>query len=741
MTRPTLGALGAALLLGASVLAPADAQTGAALNYEDADLRAVAEDISIRTGRTFIVDPTLAGTVNIISPADADLSPDEVWEVFLASLQLNGYTAVPIGDREYKIVRSQQALREGGEQGAAAGSAVTRLVQLRFVDVRNAANAVRALIADTGLVQPIVENNSLIVADTAANVQRVVELLRELDVDNSVVRPVTLTNAPASEVASTLVEIISSQTGPEGGRAGAVSVVPVDATNQIILRGNPDEVRRLVPIVQELDSAGGNRVGFDAIYLNHANAEQVVELLRGLLPGQVGAAVGGEGGAPPGAGFGGPQTTISFDEGTNAVVVNAPPDTQRLVRSIVRRLDIRRPQVMIEAIVVEISNTTAKELGVQYLSGGDGFPASIGSFPGSGPNIVSAAGAAYFLGPGADSVTGGQRVVVDANGNPIVDNSEVNPALVSVSGQLVEAAVGQLLNFSGFAAGFADRTDDGSVYGVLLNAIQSDANSNVLDTPFTIALDNQPARLQVGQEIPIVTGRATGDDFTGGVFANVEREDIGTILEVTPQINEGNTVQLEINLEVSSIGAFAGPTQDIITNKSVINTVATAESGETLVIGGLVGNDRQNTESKVPILGDIPLLGNLFKGQSRQRSDQTLMIFIRPTIIRDSLTARAATARKYDYTVQQQNRADRNKRGPSRLEQLEEEFLGTGTFTPPRVRGQVGADADGGAEPLPPRSEIEVVRPADASEPPADTPVPSEKPSDVIVGQAAVGLR
>jgi general secretion pathway protein D len=734
MTKPNrktrLKAFAGPLALAAS-LALAIAQDGASLNYEDADLRAVAEDISIRTGRNFVIDPTLAGTVNIISPADADLDPDEVWELFLASLQLNGYTAVPQGDNTYKIVRSQQALREGGPSGTSAGSAVTRLVQLRYVDARNAANAVRALVADTGLVQPIVENNSLIVADTAANVARVVELLRELDVDNSIVRPLTLQNAPASEVAATLLEIISAQSGPEGRRAGAVSVVPVDATNQLILRGNPQEVGRLVPIVRELDSAGGNRVGLDAIYLNHADAEQVVTLLRELLPNQIGG--GGEG-APPGAGFGS-DVSIGFDAATNAVVVNAPPDTQRLVRSIVSRLDIRRPQVLIEAIIVEISDQTARELGVQYLSGGDGFPVSAASFPGSGPNLVSAAGAAYFLGPGAESIAGGQERIVGANGETIVVDRNTNPALTSVAGQLVEAAVGDLLNYSGFLTGFADQTSDGSVYGVLLNAIRSDSRSNILNTPSITVLDNEAARLQVGQEIPITTGRATGDDFTGGVFANIERKDIGAILEVTPQINEGNTVQLAINLELSSIASFAGPNQDIITNESVVTTKTAVDSGETIVIGGLIDSSASNVESKVPLLGDIPLLGNLFKGQSRQQSDRTLMIFIRPTIIRDNATARAVTARKYDYVAQQQNKADKRRRNePSRLEELEDNILGTGGFAPPPPRRDLGAEAPG----LPGTEEIEVVTPAADGLEDLEVPEPAEP---IIVGEPAVGLR
>ncbi|MBB4657625.1 type II secretion system secretin GspD [Parvularcula dongshanensis] len=700
MTTTRLRGIAATLLLGTALLAaaPAAAQQGAALNYEDADLRAVANDISIRTGRTFIIDPTLAGTVNIISPADADLTPDEVWEVFLATLQLNGFTAVPIGDREYKIVRSQQALREGGTGGQAVGAdTVTRLVPLRNVDVREAANAVRALVADTGLATPITETNTLIVADTAANVERVVRLIEEMDVDNSVVRPVSLQNAPASEVAATLTQIINEQAA-NGRRPGSVSVVPNDATNQIILRGNPQEVRKYVPIIQELDTAGASRVGLDAIYLRHADAEKVVELLRGVLGDQL---TGGEGGGAPGVGFG-PQTSLAFDEATNAVVVNAPPDTQRLVRSIVAQLDIRRPQVLIEAIVVEISNTTARELGVQYLSGGEGFPVTAAAFPGSGPSLVSAAGAAYFLGPGSDSISGG-RTVTTENGTVIEDTGSQNPALQSVAGSLVEAAVGQLLNFSGFIGGFADRTDDGSVYGVLLNAIQSDSRSNILNTPSVIVMDNMPARLQVGQEIPITTGRASGDDFNGGVFSSIERQDIGSILEVTPQINEGNTVQLEINLELSSISAFAGPNQDIITNKSVVTTTAAAESGSTLVIGGLIGNNRSNNESKVPILGDIPLLGNLFKGQTREQTDRTLMIFIRPTIIRDPLTADAVTARKYDYAAQEQNRADRRRRdSTSRIEMLESDILGTGGYVvpaPPRGGAEGGFPVEG--EPAP----------------------------------------
>ena len=290
--------------------------------------------------------------------------------------------------------------------------------------------------------------------------------------------------------------------------------------------------------------------------------------------------------------------------------------------------------------------------------------------------LVSAAGAAYFLGPGSDDIQGGVETTTLPDGSVIRTPRDGNQALAGISGEIVQAAVRDLLSFNGFLAGFADITDDGSVYGVLLNAIQSDADSNVLSTPFTTVLDNETARLQVGQNVPIVSGRASGDDFNGGVFASVEREDVGTILEVTPTINDGNTVRLQTSLELSSISAFAGPNQDIILDKSQVSNDFLADDGQIVVIGGLVSNQESSTESKVPLLGDIPLLGNLFKGSSRSSSDQMLMIFIRPTIIRDAETARLATIRKYDYARQREMEAAGTRRGPSRLDVLQEEVLG-----------------------------------------------------------------
>ncbi|MEM9234603.1 MAG: hypothetical protein AAGA69_10270, partial [Pseudomonadota bacterium] len=389
-------------------------------------------------------------------------------------------------------------------------------------------------------------------------------------------------------------------------------------------------------------------------------------------------------------------SSVAFHKPTNALIVNSSPETQRLVRGIVNRLDIRRPQVLIEAVVVEISNTTARELGVQYVSGGGDVPLSAASFGATSPNVISAAGAALFL---ADDQTGETRVTERVVDGQIVRTTEEvfdqNDPATQIAGQLVEAAVGELLSFDGFLIGAGGDDGNGGVYGVLLSAIQSDGQSNILQVPSTVLLDNEEALLQVGQEIPIITGEAVGSDFQGG-FRQIERKDVGTILKVKPQINAGNTVRLEISLEISSIGVFSAMSQGPITNKSLVETVTLAEDGQTLVIGGLIDNARQDTESKVPLLGDIPVVGNLFKGQNRQEEKSTLMVFIRPTILRDGLASDSVTARKYDYVRQQQLR--RSKDNKARIDDVMQNYLGHDIgYTPPPEGDEDGETVEGTA--------------------------------------------
>jgi general secretion pathway protein D len=663
-------------LVGAAALMaplPAGAQSGTTLNYEDADLKVVAAEIADRTGYSFILDPRLSGRVNIVSPPGVRLSPEEVFEVFLATLQVNNFTAIPTGDRSYKIVPIEQGAREGGPVGRSsiAGSTVTRIFPLSNIDAANAAAQLRGLVGPQGLILAVRESNSLIVVDNSRNVDRVRQVLAEIDTDDTVVRSVTLENGEASQVAQALNEILS-QPGGDRALGGSVQVIPSVGTNQVILRGSPGQVQRALPIVQQLDTAGGIRGNFDAIYLNHADGEELVPIISQLIGG--GSGSGGQGGEGAAATASANGIIVTFHKPTNAILLNAPPDAQRTIRQLIAQLDIRRPQVLIEAIVVEIANNTARELGVQYLSGGDGLPVTAASFTDTRPNLLSAAGAAFFLAEDTDQTFTRETLPDGTTRDVPVQNRD--PNIAALSGQLVQAAVSDLLSFNGFLAGFGEVTEDGGVYGVLLSALQSDSRSNVLSTPFEVVLDNQPARLQVGQEIPIVTGEAVGTDFQGG-FRNIERQDIGTILEVTPQITDGNAVTLEVNLEVSSLTAFTALSDSPILQKSALTTSFSVDNGQTIVIGGLVDNDQRSVETKVPLLGDIPLLGNLFKGQTRSEEETTLMVFIRPTIIRDGADIGAVTAKKYDFARQRQLQAERRTRGPARIDRVQQELMGT----------------------------------------------------------------
>lgn len=699
--------LSAVAALCALVPAAAEAQAGrTVLNYEDADLKAVAAEVANRTGYQFVLDPRLQGRVNIVSPPGMGLTPDEIFEVFVATLEVNNFTAVPTGDRIYKIVPIEQGARDAGpvDAPAAGGGTLTRIVPLDHIDARLAAGSLRGIVGQQGLIIPIQESNALIVVDTARNVGRIVEVLDTIDVDDSVVRTVSLENADATQVAETVTEIVG-QAGGERGTAGRVEVIANPGTNQIVLKGSPAQVSRLLPVIDQLDTAGRVRGNFGAIYLNHTNGEALVPIITELITGRAQTVGGGGGVGGPGGGAGGagapPSNSgpiVTFHKPTNAILVNAPPEMQRTIRQLVAQLDIRRPQVLIEAIVVEIANNTARELGVQYLSGGDSIPITGASFTDTRPNLITAAGAAYFL---TEDLSQPTEVIIGENGRETVVNPDpVDPNVLALSGQLVQAAVSDLLSFNGFLAGFGDTTEEGGVYGVLLSAIQSDSRSNVLSTPFTVVLDNEAARLSVGQEIPVVTGEAVGTDFQGG-FRSIERQDVGNILEVTPQINDGDSVTLEIKLEISSLTAFTAQAEAPIVQKAISETRLVADNGQTIVIGGLVDNDQRNTQSKVPWLGDIPLLGNLFKGQNRSEEETTLMVFIRPTIIRDAETANLVTAKKYDFARQRQLAAERRRQGPSRLERLDAELLGMpgGARLDPLVRP---VDEDEQLEPLTP---------------------------------------
>lgn len=641
------------------------------LNYDEADIRAVVDEIAVRTGRTFLLDPRVTGRITVKSPPGGQLCADEAWELFQAMLRVNGFAATPIGALKYKIVPVQDAPRSAGPVGGGeGGDLVTEIVRLQFVDAREAAANLSQIINERGVAAPVRSSNAVILVDTADNMVRLKEVLSQIDRDITVYRTIPLNNAAAADVVRVVSGLAKEISEEGGGQTSQISVVPVEASNSVLIRAEPAMINKLSAVIAELDRIGGAKSDLSVISLNHADAEELAPLLREIANSQQ---AGGAEGQPAG-----PQrANISFHKATNSVIISGDADIQRTLQSVIAQLDVRRAQVLVEAIIVEISDSTARELGLQYFitgTQGSRVPFSTTNFSSAQPNILAAAGAA----------------LLDGRDGDIGDGDDFDNGLT-------DAAINSLLGINGLAFGGAGKTKDGVLFGAILTAIKQDRGSNVLSTPSVVTLDNQTASLSVGQEIPITTGEATGADFQNA-FRTVQRQQVGVILEVTPQINEGGTVTLEIVQETSSVARqIISTSTDLITNKRVISTTALVDDGDILVIGGLIDETREITEDKVPFLGDIPIAGNLFKTSGRSRERRNLMVFIRPTILRDQDTARAATRKKLDYL---RGREMLYKGEPvSDLDRLIEQVTGAAAASPPpaptaTTQGHAPADSD-----------------------------------------------
>ncbi|MEO1242365.1 MAG: type II secretion system secretin GspD [Pseudomonadota bacterium] len=644
------------------------------LNYEDADIRAVIDEIAIRTGRTFILDPAVQGRATIKSPPNGGVCADEAWALFQAMLRVNDFVATPIAADKYRIVPLQEAARTAGPVSADASGSdlVTQIVRLRYVDAREAAANLAQIIGNNGVVSPVRTSNAIILVDTADNVARLQRVLSELDRDTTIYRTIALNNASAIDVARVVSDLAREISEEQGSGQAKFSVTPVEASNSLLVRAEPLLMRRLESVIAELDRFGENASELTVVYLNHSNAEEMAPLLSDVANSV----------SPDDQeGSGRNRVTVSFHGPTNSLIINGDADIQRTLQNVIAQLDIRRPQVLVEAIIVDISDNTARELGVQYFLTGDNIPFSATNFS-RGPNILPAAGAALLDGDRFTDVFETPATVVTDDG--VTTNTETE----GIQSQLATQALQSLIGLQGFSIGGGFDIGDGNIFGGILTALKNDSNSNILSTPSVMTLDNQTARLQVGQEIPITTGETTGDNFQGA-FRTVDRQEVGVILEVTPQINEGDSVTMELVQEISSIaGPVIATSTDLITNKREITTTALVDDGEILVIGGLIDDQREIAEEKVPLLGDIPIVGNLFKQSSREQRRRNLMVFIRPTIIRDPDTARAATRRKFDYI---RAREILTSGAPiSEMERLIDQV--TGLEAPYQTPGDAGAD-------------------------------------------------
>ncbi len=686
-----------ALMLASA--APVHAQQ--TLNVRDADIRAFIQDAARVTGRTFIVDARVQGKVSVNT--DRPLSQSEYFEVFLSTLRANGLVAVPTTAGGYRIQPADVAASSPsrvGTRGAAQNSFVTEVFRLRSIDATSAVETLRPLVSREGSVTANRGANSLVVADYADNIRRIRTLLGRIDTDAAATTLVPLANAGAREIATSLQQLVG--TGGEGGR-GAASVVAVDASNAIAIRGEPATVAKLAAMARELDTRAETGAEIRVVFLEHADAGQVLPVLQQLVGQTPSQAVetlqpvrtqsnadGSNTSSTPvqqqqqisqpqaaaspeiarGVVGRGPVVVTRF-EGANAIIIAGSAQAQKQLGGLVRQLDVRREQVLVEAIVVEISDVAAKRLGVQFLLGGkpgSGIPFGITNYSNAAPSLATIAGAI-----GAREL---DRTTTVINGDVVTTTTGSE-----LSNTLQQAAAASILGATGGIGGFVTNIGDDGIFGAIINAVKSDNQSNILSTPWLYTLDNQQAKILVGQEIPVSTGEALSDNFDNA-FRTIQRQNVGIQLDVKPQINAGGAIKLFLRQEVSSIaGPVSNDSQELILNKREIETTIIVDDGQIVALGGLLDDNERRTLEKIPLLGDIPLLGQLFRSSSKQRAKTNLMVFIRPTIVRSAAEARRIAEQRYGYARNQQLLA-RPDREPT-LDELVRDYMGAIPPIPP----------------------------------------------------------
>lgn len=717
--KKTLLTFSAALALcGAPVMTVAPVMAQQTLNVRDADIRAFIQDAARVTGRTFIIDNRVQGKVSVVT--DRPLSRSEYFEIFLSTLRANGLIAVPAPGGAYRIQPADGAAGQPSAVGRAANrnQFVTEIFRLRSTDAQSALETLRPLVSKDGTVTANKSGNSIVVADYADNIARIREVLRRIDQDSAATEMVMLKNAGAREVAASLQALMS---GGGEGVAPAANVVPIDASNSIALRGQPGAVARLAAMARDLDRQAASGTEIRVYWLEHADAEKLMPVLQQLLGQGGGTAVvsggdssasGGKGGAAAasapavagatssGTGIAtrGPAVVTRY-EGANAIIVAANSDVQRMIGETIRQIDTRREQVLIEAIVVEISDTAARNLGVQWAVGGTagGF---VTNYSNTAPNIITVGGAlvADELGSTTTTTTNDGTTTTTTTGSSLEDD-------------LVQAGIAAVQGATGGSFGLAADIGNGNVLGAILNAVKTDTDSNVLSTPWIYTLDNQEAKILVGQEIPVTTGEALSQNFDNQ-FRTVQRENVGIQLEVKPQINSGGAIKLFLRQEVSSIsGPVSENSADLILNKREIDTTITVDDGEIVALGGLLDDNQRKTIEQVPILSSIPGLGELFKSRSKSRVKTNLMIFIRPTIVRSKEDSRRIAAQRYGYIRGRQ--LLKNPDSEPSIDELIRDYMGTvppGAVAPMRPGDEVVA---GGVQTTPIKESSSIVRPVE----------------------------
>ncbi len=604
--------------------------------FRDADLAQIIEAVSTITGKTFIVDPRVRAQVTILS--STPMSPDAFYEAFLSILQVHGFVAVPSGN-VVKIIPDANARQLPANDLPGAVSAdsdefVTQVIAVRNISAAQLVPVLRPLIPQYGHLVAYPASNMLIISDRASNVNRMMRIIQRIDQGgDEEIDIIRLENASAAEIVR-VVNTLFTGPGAQAEAPGvAAKLVADDRTNSVLISGEKSQRLRLRTLVTHLDTPLETGGDTQVWYLNYADAEQIAGKLKEQITGITQAAAPGAPGAPAGpAAAADRSTTVWADPQTNALVVTAPPKIMRQLKSVVDRLDVRRAQVLIEAILVEITTNKASELGVNW------------AIDGSGSMTTTSCRLALSMRRSAARVSAASLPAIR------------DPETLATTGLPL-----------GLTLGAGRFQDTGVNFAVILRALRNDGNTNILQTPSITTLDNEEAEIKVAQEVPFVTGQFTSagaDTATGQVnpFQTIQREEVGTILKITPQINEGTAVQLKIEQESSSLSQAVTTAVDLVTNKRTISTTVLVEDGGIIVLGGLITDEARESESRVPILGAIPIIGELFKTRSGSKDKRNLMVFIRPTILRDGVQAAVETNAKYNVLRDQQLAAQEGPR-------------------------------------------------------------------------------
>jgi len=578
-------------------------------NYKEADIRQIIEAVGEVTQRNFIIDPRVSAKVTMLS--STPMTPDAFYEAFLSILQVHGYIAIPSGDL-IKIVPDATARQYAGPIGTAgaagADDIVTQVLQVQNVGAAQLVPILRPLIPQYGHLAAHPGSNMLIISDRAANVNRMINIIRRIDQSNDEdIEVVRLEHASAAEIVRIMTTL--TQQPRSDGVPVSISLVADARTNSVLIGGDKSERLRLRALIAHLDTPLEDGGDTQVRYLRYADAEELATKLQQHFTTQAQTVAGQATGAT-----GANTVSVWADAQNNALVVNAPPKMMRSLMQIVDKLDIRRAQVLVEAIIVEVIADKTSELGVTWAIGdetGSTTPVGVTNFPDFGSGIVQIA------------ATAGSGGTVDPT--PLIG--------------------------SGLTVGLGRISDSGISFGAIITALQGDADTNIISTPSIITTDNEEATLNVGQEVPFVTGSFsnTGGSAGGAVnpFQTIQRQQIGVKLTITPQINEGDALLLKISQQEISNIAGSTAAVDLITNQRIIETTVIVDDGEILVLGGLLEDVLRESEQRVPFLGRIPILGNLFRSRKTDKVKTNLLVFIRATILRNASQMSIETNAKY----------------------------------------------------------------------------------------------